>query len=168
MDYCPFSNGPCPHPKNINVSSEVNGESESFNVCQLCYMQKNNPLMPPSLTKILDMIDSSIGKKAVSCPACGIDFDGIMKMKRYGCDQCYETFRDQTLTIFGKCQFGTEHVGKTPIKRQKEFLRRDASIQLALLEKELAVAIEGERYEDAILIRDKMREISEAKENHEV
>ena len=167
MEYCPFSNSPCPHPKNMSISHEINGDVESFSVCQLCFAQKNHPLMPPKLAKILDMIDS-VGKRALTCPGCGVGFEGIIKMKRYGCEKCYDAFKDQTLNILGKCQFGGSHIGKTPAKWEREFLRRDASIQLALLEGQLAEAIKEERYEDAILIREKVKEIKEAKDNHEV
>ena len=168
MDYCPFKKCPCPHPKSISVSQETDGSSETFDVCQLCLMQMDNPIISPNLSKIIDLIDISNQKSSVSCPGCGIDFGGIMKIKRYGCDKCYDTFRGQSLTIFDKYQFGAAHVGKMPRKCEKEFLIRDASIQLALLVKQLAVAIDGERYEDATLIRDKIRKIREANENHEV
>ena len=168
MDYCPISNKPCPHAKNINFSQLVNGEIENLNICQLCMTQKDHPLMPPKLAKLLDMIENVFEKKLKICSNCGIKFEEIVKSKKYGCDNCYKTFRKESLEIFEKCQFENKHIGKIPAAWEKEFLKQNASIQIALLNEEMRIAIMNERYEDAAAIQNKIKEINAAKENHEI
>ena len=40
------------------------------------------------------------------------DYNDIVKASRFGCEYCYETFKDYILIMLNKCQTGTIHVGK--------------------------------------------------------
>lgn len=164
MDHCPISNKPCPHAKNINFSQLVDGEVENLNICQLCMIHKDHPLMPTKLTKLMDMIENVYEKKRNICSCCGMRFEDIIRAKRYGCDNCYKTFREQSISIFKKCQFENKHIGKVPSAWEKEFLKHNASIQIALLKEEMQIAVSHEKYEEAAAIQDKIKEIEATKD----
>jgi len=164
VDYCPISNKPCPHAKNINFSQLVNGEVENLNICQLCMIQKDHTLIPPKLTKLLDLIENVYENKNKKCSNCGIKFEEIIKSQRFGCDNCYKIFREQSIIIFKKCQFENKHIGKIPSTWEKEFLKQNASIQIALLKEEMRNAVFQEKYEEAAAIQNKIKEIEAAKD----
>lgn len=165
MDYCPLNNKPCSNSKNINISHLSNGKIENIDVCQCCMSQnKNDPLLPPSYLKLINMIDNMIERKNLTCCTCNTKFSDIIKKTRYGCGDCYKTFREQSINIFDKCQTGTKHIGKIPKNWEQKFLACNSSIQIALLNEQLKKAVVDENYEDAALIQKKIKEIQTAKE----
>ena len=165
MDYCPFNNKPCSNPKNIQTTSE---NLESVHVCQQCAFHKASPFYSHDLFGLIKMIDEIIDNGEKKCETCGAQFSEINKIKRFGCEDCYRTFKKQSINIFSRCQTGLKHIGKTPKNWENKFLAENAEIQIALLNHELQDAIKQEKYEDAAVIQKKIKEIQTAKDNHEV
>jgi protein arginine kinase activator len=166
VDHCPLNNKPCPNSKNITISKLVDGKIEQITLCQNCAFNNNHdPLSPPDISGILEMIDGIIENKNIRCQSCKLNFNEITRSSRYGCADCYRTFRRQSINIFSKYQTGNFHKGKIPKTWEKKFLSQNISIQLALLEEQLKMAIENEQYEDAAAIQKKIKAV---KENHEI
>jgi len=166
VDHCPLNNKPCPNSKNITISHLVDGKIEQINLCQNCAFNKSyDPLEPPNLSGIMEMIDGIIEKKNLRCQSCKLNFNEIMRNSKYGCADCYRTFRQQSISIFSKYQTGIVHKGKIPKTWEQQFLSKNISIQLALLDEQLKMAIENEQYEDAAVIQKKIKAL---KENHEI
>lgn len=90
------------------------------------------------------------------CPACGFSQKDFEQRGRFGCPSCYQAFQDVLPRILKKMHKGPCHVGKVPRgNRDMEVLRN----RLKYLEKEMADAIRSERFEDAAVMRDQIREI---------
>ncbi len=96
------------------------------------------------------------------CPSCGTSFDTVRRTGFVGCDKCYETFKNLIEAMLGKIQPSTSHKAN-----QKATIKED--IEKSPLEKykeELKTAIEKENYEQAAVLRDKIKALeSEGVEN---
>jgi len=103
-----------------------------------------------------DVIYKSHVSKPPGCPVCGHSFSNFKKSSLLGCVACYEAFEPELLSVFGKLQPGTRHVGKIP-KAKGHVFAKDR--ELMNLRAELQDAISKEQYEDAARIRDTIRAI---------
>lgn len=169
MDYCPLNNKPCSNPKNLLITNLLNGSSENINICQCCMFQnKSDPFFPPNYVNLINIIDEIVEKKIEKCQNCNLRFSDIIQKARYGCPDCYKTFKEQSINIFKKCQVSNKHLGKIPKDWEKKFLLSNSAIQIALLNEQLGKAVAEEQYEEAALIHKKIKEIQEAKEKHEI
>ena len=92
------------------------------------------------------------------CPQCGFTQKEFEQRGRFGCPDCYKTFEDVLPKILKKMHKGHHHVGKIPRGRHNREVLRN---RLKYLEKEMEDAIRSERFEDAAIMRDQIREIQE-------
>lgn len=90
------------------------------------------------------------------CNLCACTFRDIQKMGKVGCPVCYDTFERELSRTVARLHGDSTHKGMTPEKLIKEESRED---KLSELEKELRVAVSEEKYEDAAILRDKIREM---------
>ncbi|MBE7026736.1 MAG: hypothetical protein E7410_04140 [Ruminococcaceae bacterium] len=94
------------------------------------------------------------------CPKCNMSLAQFSKSGKLGCPDCYEAFRPYLNEVLKSIHANTEHTGKiSKNANEKIKLRRE----LENLKKELADAIEKQNFENAALLRDKIKEL-EAKE----
>ena len=85
-------------------------------------------------------------------------FDDFSKTGRFGCSQCYSTFKNQMNPMLRRIHGKTFHVGKVP-KRTGGQLRIKQEINR--LKRELQEAVNAEEYERAAVIRDKIKELEQ-------
>ncbi|MDO4607870.1 MAG: UvrB/UvrC motif-containing protein [Clostridia bacterium] len=88
------------------------------------------------------------------CDGCGSTYDDIVKSGKCGCSHCYEKFYEQLLPQIKKLQGSIEHRGKIPTVGLKVH-QNDNSI--SNLRDELKLLIEQENYEQAAIVRDKIK-----------
>lgn len=92
----------------------------------------------------------------LKCDGCGTDFGTFHSTGLLGCDKCYDVFADAVETMLQKTQGATSHNGKITgadkekISKQNELRDLKANLQKAILE---------EKYEEAAVLRDKIKEI---------
>ncbi|MBC1517311.1 UvrB/UvrC motif-containing protein [Listeria immobilis] len=94
-------------------------------------------------------------QKKVACKNCKLTFEEFLQTNRVGCEECYAAFQSQLVPIIGRVQNGyTKHIGKVP----KE-IERAAGVQneIILLQEKLNQLIKNEEFEDAAIVRDKIR-----------
>ena len=118
---------------------------------------------------------SGVSKADYKCKKCGMTFNEFINTGRFGCEECYETFK-APLDSFLKNIHGTSrHIGRGPNgiapklevsnltkTKEKEELKEVKPVdKKAKLEQDLQKAIADERYEDAAKIRDELKEMSE-------
>ncbi len=111
----------------------------------------------PLMGMILDAAFEIVGRAAVaageaSCPVCGITRAEYRKASRLGCPACYEAFSEELEAAILDLHRSLQHNGKTPERCQR-------SRQLAQLERALAEAVQAQRYEEAIALRDQLRRL---------
>lgn len=101
--------------------------------------------------------------ETASCPVCKTAYRDIRRSGYVGCDKCYESFAETIDSMLAKIQPSTVHKGKLSGAEGKKIERENT---LKNLKEELSRAIIDEKYEQAAVIRDKIREL-EAKGGEE-
>ncbi len=89
-----------------------------------------------------------------SCPNCNTDYNTISRTGFVGCDKCYDFFAKQIDAILSKIQPSTVHKGKLGGTEGKK-IERDNTIKG--LKENLQKAILNENYEEAAVLRDKIK-----------
>lgn len=161
----------------INLVKIVNGEKQETWLCEEC--AKNISNMPffeelgkegkvpfqGLLTDILSNIDNAVKEKPkeLVCDQCGLTYDEFDKDGILGCSNCYKVFSEQIRNKISKIHGKTQHVGKIPKINGENLYRKQ---KLNALRKKLQECISAEEYENAAIIRDKIKEIeNKIKEN---
>ena len=89
-----------------------------------------------------------------SCPNCGATLDTVNRTGFVGCDKCYEFFARPIDTILSKIQPSTVHKGKLSGTEGKK-IERDNTLKN--LKESLQKAILSENYEEAAVLRDRIK-----------
>ncbi len=162
----------------VQITQIVNNEKTMLSLCKDCAAARgfHSPLenTPFPLAEILSGLAQSLPKagsakpaSTVSCPNCGLAFDDFARQGRFGCGECYKTFRGDLEKIMRKIHGASLHRGKAPTFDTTVTTGdggsgsdSDATIPVKeeeRLEAELKKAIETEDFERAAEIRDKLK-----------
>lgn len=110
----------------------------------------------------------------LKCEKCGLTYDEFAKEGKFGCENCYETFKNKIDYIVKNLHGSSRHIGRKTkyIKENNiesnyssnesnktEKIKEETKIEK--LNKDLKLAIKEERYEDAAKIRDEIKKINE-------
>lgn len=98
------------------------------------------------------------------CGFCQSTFNDIINTGRFGCDHCYTEFFDKARQTLKMAQGASKHKGATPVNYSPYKENPKEEMQALLVEKKEALdaCIEEENYERAAILRDEMRELTEA------
>lgn len=89
------------------------------------------------------------------CKSCGTTCDEFLDSGFVGCSDCYREFAPIIMPVIRRMQSGdASHVGKVA-----SGVENSVSTEYERLKKELEKAIELEEYEQASIIRDRMRQL---------
>ncbi len=142
-----------------HIRSVVNGVAVEKNLCSHCASQEGYSLSPQN--GLADMLASMFGQElrknrinTKKCPVCNSDFSAIAKSGKAGCSMCYQTFKSELLPYLKRVHGSTKHIGRTP---NSSAFKNDNTVES--LRKELSQLVAEERYEQAAVVRDKIKEI---------
>ena len=93
-------------------------------------------------------------KTPVACPNCGFTYRQFLKVGKFGCPTCYETFRQQLPSVLQKLQADIKHTGT---KQKDEQVLFKIQEQILDLKEKLKFAVSEERFEDAVKFRDAIK-----------
>ena len=156
----------------VHYAEVINGEIKKLNICEHCAKDKGFGVeisfsLGDMLSGIIDDSSKDIERMVAreeKCDSCDMKYEEFKKSGRLGCDQCYKSFEKNLIPILDTIHKHTRHKGKVP----KEFKDRFVKIEkIRELNKKLKEAVENEEFEDAAILRDKIREMHD-KENLEV
>jgi protein arginine kinase activator len=109
-------------------------------------------------------------KTKLQCANCGLSYEDFRKFGRLGCSECYNAFRGHLSSLLKKIHGSNQHLGKHPAGRvvtqsaaSKKEARESKEDSLQELKVQLQQAVLAENFEQAALLRDKIR-ILEKKE----
>lgn len=136
-----------------SIKRMVGGEEREFFVCDSCARTSPHAsTVPASLTDVLFSLGMQVGEsdkiEDSVCPACGMSRNEVREKHRLGCPNCYETFMTD-IRLFLSAQLSS-----TPISNEGQKMRAEADRLKAELEK----AVAEERYEEAAVICEKIRQ----------
>lgn len=95
------------------------------------------------------------------CEYCGSTFNDIVKNGRVGCANCYSKFEDRLQPSITKMHGNTKHIGKNVSYVQEEDEKPSPETELEKLKNQLKEAVKEQRFEDAAVLRDKIKEMNE-------
>jgi len=148
--------------------TQINGSQKTtVSLCKECAsaMGFHNPLnqMPFPLAKILHSIiqqtlppSQNETVTTAACPNCGLTFAQFSQQGRFGCGVCYNTFRPKLETIMRRIHGSSMHRGKLPHPHDDTLV---GVRERERLEIEYRRAVDGEEFERAADLRDRLREI---------
>ncbi|HRT82669.1 MAG TPA: UvrB/UvrC motif-containing protein, partial [Oscillospiraceae bacterium] len=90
------------------------------------------------------------------CPKCGSSFEDIAKSGKIGCAECYNTFYEKLLPTRQRIHGRIRHSGKVSEAACEENKKQS---ELEKLRCRLNAAVEEQNYEEAAVLRDKIREL---------
>lgn len=116
-------------------------------------------------------IENRVSKMGVSCGNCGTTLQSVRVGGVLGCSNCYEVFKDiiiSELLNLGKISLRTAgskkntslHAGRTP----GEISKFNPSAQLIALNEALSETLREEDYEQAALLRDQIKALTDKPE----
>ena len=98
----------------------------------------------------------NINKESKKCTLCALTFNDILSMGKVGCPECYNTFKNELEDTIRSIHGTAKHTGTTPIGdsaiNEEQPLSEEETLRIKLNE-----AINTENYEEAALIRDKIK-----------
>lgn len=167
------------HEATTHVKTTVNGKTTERNLCSECAQKEGlysfqnlggfeNPFF--SLSNLFgSFLGSSLPETVTRCPVCGASFHDISQTGKVGCSECYNLFYDQLLPSIQRLHGSPCHTGKNPtghamqvmpdagltVSEQKGPSEREQ--QIAQYQKEMQDAIAKQDFEQAAVLRDKIR-----------
>ena len=147
----------------VHLTEIKKGVKQEMHLCEQCASQKGLPGKAHfSISELLAGITSSSQKKTekgkevkeVTCPACELSLSKFQSSGRFGCPDCYESFKDDILPLVVKIHDSSQHVGKIPKRITKA---AGLETELRKMHLELKAAVKAEDYEKAAEIRDRIK-----------
>lgn len=167
-------------PATLHFTQIINGQKTEVKVCEVCAKKKgymNYSDDTYSLHNLLtglfnfgtgssniDLQNNNLFAevKELQCSQCNITFNDFQRIGKFGCANCYDSFKTKLDSIFRRVHSGnTKHNGKIP-KRKGGTLHTKKEIEL--YRKKLHELIEREEFEQAAIVRDQIKKLEEKKE----
>lgn len=129
----------------MHFSQTVNAQHREYYLCPFCAQSLG--YMQGALLSFFGDMPPAEPKK--TCSACKADADFYKKTGRFSCPECYSAFAPLTQALLTKIHGTARHKGEASAK----------GAELEKLKASLSEAIADERYEEAAVIRDKLKEL---------
>jgi protein arginine kinase activator len=155
----------CGKHAKVHLTQLVGGEIKKITLCDDCAKEKG--VTDPTGFALAEMLLGKTPGKVVPaapavagsgrrCPTCGFTLEDLRRIRRFGCADCYTTFRDDVNQMLRGMHKGFKHCGKVPAGLMELHERTQ---RLEELRGKLDQAITSENYEEAAGLRDEIRQI---------
>lgn len=142
---------------NIKYTENINGKKQELNLCYDCAEKLGvidfSSSFAPMFTSIFSGVPDFI--EEVKCDKCGYTLDDYKKSGLFGCDHCYDVFEDSIDNLLLKIHGKNRHINKLD-KKETEIVNENS---IEGLKNKLEKLVKEEKYEEAAVIRDKIKEI---------
>jgi len=148
----------CKKTATIHLTQIVDHKIYKIDMCEDCVFKDavSDPGM--SLGEIISQdVSHDSANPGLTCPNCGATHRELQETGRFGCSECYHTFAESIEGSLRRFQAGLHHEGKQPHRSEN---RKELQERLRGLQESLSAAVSEERFEEAALLRDQIRELS--------
>ncbi|MFP4472888.1 MAG: UvrB/UvrC motif-containing protein [Candidatus Omnitrophota bacterium] len=159
----------------VHLTELIDGKVTELHICEGCAKEKSLQMeqqfgLADLLAGLSDFNQSPAKEKeepqkTAACEHCSMSYEDFRKYGRLGCSECYESFRDQLTTLLKKIHGSNRHAGKRP-RRYVQSVKQNGD-DLKDLRKQLKQAVVREDYEQAAILRDKLKDLEQREKNHE-
>lgn len=155
----------------VHLTEIVDGKMTEMHICEDCARERSVQMEQQfGLADLLAGL-SDFGKQIkaedkvkLQCSHCGLSYEDFRKVGRLGCSECYNAFRSHLSSLLKKIHGSNQHMGKQPKGRVaspgaavKKEAREPKEDPLQELKSQLQQAVLAENFEQAALLRDKIR-----------
>ena len=158
----------------INLTEIIKDVRSEIHICEKCAKDigLNSKLSSFSMSvsemlSFLELNEINDNEEVARCRNCGLSFIDYRKNEKLGCPECYFYLGDVLKSIIKSYHGEKRHTGKNPVHshgclEEMQFVQEysEPVVQkdsLYSLKIQLDNAVSEERYEDAALIRDEIR-----------
>ena len=161
----------------VKYTQNINGKYSKIQLCEDCARKLGLDMfemnMPIDFSSFFsDMLNDYSGLGLLpsfesntqeKCEKCGLTYEEFMHTGKVGCMNCYNQFRDKIEPILRNLHGSSSHVGRKAINL-KQHIKEEPQInenynEIQELQEQLKQAIKEEKYEDAAVIRDKIKKL---------
>ena len=146
-----------------HIRSVINGKVTEKYLCSHCAAYEGyGDIKGSNLSQMLssmfgDTASALKNTQVTRCSCCGSTFSDIAKSGNCGCTECYTTFYEQLLPYLKRVHGSTKHIGKIPSRASvTKKTDKDNIDELRAL---LSRLVGEEKYEQAAVVRDKIKEL---------
>ncbi len=146
-----------------HIRTVVNGVMTEQHLCAECaentgYTSLHGGNLADMLISMFaDISPAKIESNTRRCPVCGSTFADIAKTGKAGCSSCYDTFYQELLPYLKRVHGSIKHTGKVPNSAPLATVPQEETVDSLRLELNRLVA--EEKYEEAAVVRDKIRKL---------
>jgi protein arginine kinase activator len=150
----------------INLTQVEHDSKVTLHLCEQCAQQKGvetgGAVMKSPLGNFLGALGKGAalvpaGADGVRCPACGSSLRDFRDSGRLGCDQCNAAFNGHLRDLLRRLHGSSQHVGERYDAPGEAGSASDPRGRLLDLKAQLRRAVEGENFELAAELRDRIR-----------
>jgi protein arginine kinase activator len=145
----------------VHLTEIIDDSMNELHLCEECARAKSAQMeqqfgLNDLLAGLVEFEKPAQDKEVISlkCPNCGFTYADFKKIGRFGCSECYTTFRKYLGPLLKKIHGSLLHFGKCPVKLTKT--PKDKA-DLSVLRSSLQKAIENEAFEEAAKLRDQIK-----------
>ncbi|WP_420853977.1 UvrB/UvrC motif-containing protein [Staphylococcus ratti] len=100
-------------------------------------------------------VDQLVYREEKRCPTCQMSLKDIAHVGKFGCRDCYVTFKEDVYDIVRRVQGGhMTHSGKYP---QSSHQKRALKQQIEAKQEKLQALVEAQAFEEAAIVRDEIK-----------
>ena len=139
---------------NITYNQNINGEVTNLNLCEECAHKLGifNSFDDIFSPMVLDL--DYILPEEIKCKKCGYTLSKYRNSGLFGCDSCYDTFKNEIDSILLKLQGKNRNVQKLESNKNDK-----PESQEEKLRKELEQLVKDEKFEEAAVVREKIKKL---------
>ncbi len=145
----------------VHLTQIVDGKTLKIDLCESC--AKESGVQDTAGFSLADLLvglgagdEIKTEGPGARCPTCGLTQADFKKTGRLGCATCWETFAAGLAPLLKAMHKGDHHIGKVPTRAAHTLVISEKIRQLSA---ELEKAVHAEKYEEAAVLRDQIREL---------
>ncbi len=153
-------------PAVMHFTQIINNQKTEMHLCEVCAseLQAQSPVFSPQFNLhsfLSGLLTSDFGGTLShtgenKCDYCGLPEENFVRSGLLGCSDCYDSFGVRLKNVLKRIQGSNMHTGKIPRRiGGKALINKEIRMQKAKLEE----AVAKEEFENAALIRDRIKEL---------
>jgi protein arginine kinase activator len=157
----------------IHLSEVIKDMKSEIHLCEACANEvglnakiSNFSLSISEMLTFLDVNEITGYNGDKYCATCNSSFTDYKRDGKLGCPHCYNNMSELITPVITSYHGEKKHIGKSPIYNEKEYYSNDDLRNYKVndettdyLQAQLAMAVDEERYEEAAILRDKIKNI---------
>lgn len=143
----------------IRYYENVNGKQQELHFCLDCAKQLGFANFSNIFSPMFVTIPDFNPVEHLQCPSCGYRLEDYSRTGLFGCPECYHTFEESLDELFYKLHGKNRHVKLEEKKDSKGSKAEKKKEELAMLKTKIHELIAEERYEEAAVVRDKIKKL---------